>query len=52
MRNLGISFFLCLVAVIIFVLAALNVTFGSLDVAREIALGLAFGFASFLTPRV
>lgn len=38
---------LLVIAVLLFLLAAFHVTFSSIDV---IALGLAFGFGSFLVP--
>lgn len=43
-----VSKLLVLIAVILFVLAGLGVTVGSLSELDEASFGLAFGFASFL----
>jgi hypothetical protein len=48
--NFGLGRVLLLIAVIIFVLAGLDVTVGSLAQLDEVSLGLAFGFAGLLVP--
>jgi len=45
-----VSTLLLLIAIIIFVLAALGVTVLNASELEEVSAGLAFGFASFLVP--
>ncbi len=45
-----VSFLLCLIAVIVFVLTAFGVTVGDTTPTEMVAAGLAFFAASFLVP--